>query len=1102
MDTLEQELAGLSPEQRLLVERWLRQEQAPEVEEPQANRIPRRPATDTYPLSFGQQRLWLVNQMEPGSPFYNIPSAMRLTGPLDVSVLPRCVGEIVRRHESLRTTFAARDGQPYEVVAPTLTVPLPLVDLTECPAADREPRALELVRTEAQHPFDLARGPLLRALLLRLGAQDHILLVTMHHIVSDGWSVGVIMRELAALYAAFANGRPSPLPELSIQYADYAYWQRRWLQESDDQGESPLQRQLAYWRAQLGAGVPPLNLPIDRPRQASHAFTTRGTKQPLWLPRTLVTALVELGKQESATLFMMLLAAFQTLLHRYTGQDIITVGSPIANRTRDDLEGMIGFFNNILVLRSDLAGNPRFRDLVRQVRETTLGAFAHQDVPFERLVEELQPVRTLSYPPLIQVLFGLQNQNTPLPAIKQAGLTLRSLKIDNGTARFDLSLALGELPQGLTGSLRYKVDLFDADTVARMLGHLQTLLAAIVADPDRRLWDLPILTEAEQRQLLVDWNDTTVGVGGRDGSRTVSTGVSSTVTDSACIHELFEAQAARVPDAVAVVFEAAHLTYAELNRRADQLARHLSAQGVGPAMAVGICMERSPELLIGLLGILKAQGAYLPLDPETPADWLSLILADMRCPVVLTQQHLTQRLLAADTSLELICLDAHTYPIPPAALTPAAAAAPALPRTGERAGGEGERGYMPAAGSPDQPACIAFTAHSADKLVGVPIAHRAATNMLAALHQQPGLAAPDTFLSIIPVAFGMAALDLLLPLTVGASLALIAHEADADSARTVAALTDSRATVVLALPATLQRLVDVGWVGDRRLTVICGDTPPSQTLAEQLRERSAGLWYLYGHIECAVWSIAARLADSAPISGRPIANTTAYILDRQLQPVPIGVTGELYLGGVGLAQGYLNRPELTAERWVPNPFVRDKETRGQGDKEPGYAVAPQSAICNLQSAIGTRLYKTGDLARFWSDGRIELLTAATASQTRPEQTKPFVAPRTPVEEVLAGIWASVIGRERVGADDEFFDLGGHSLNAALLVSRVRETFQVNLPLRSLFEATTVAAMAKLIIANEGRPGQTAKIAQMLKRLNSMPAADRQRMLEQKRKERG
>jgi len=586
------------------------------------------PRNGDLALSFAQQRLWFFDQLEPGLSAYNIPAAVSLKGPFNLAALEQSLNEIVQRHESLRTTFKKVEGRPTQVIAPTLTIKLPVVDLRNLPAHERDIEVRRLITAEAQRPFDLSKGPLIRGTVLRLADEEHVGLLTMHHIVSDGWSTGLLVRELATLYVALCAGGSSPLPKLPIQYADFAHWQRQWLQ-----GEV-LESQIAYWKDRL-AGAPALiDLPTDLPRPAVQTF--RGAHKTLVLPKSLKDGFKALGRQEGVTLFMAMLAAFKVLLYRYTSQDDLIVGTPIANRNRVETEGLIGFFVNALVLRTDLSGNPSFRELLRRVRQVCLGAYSHQDLPFDRLVEELHLQRDLSRNPLFQVMFALQN--APLRPLELPGLTLSPVEGDSETAHFDLTLQIVDTEQELTAAFVYNIDLFDAGTIARMLGNFQTLLEAIVADPEQRLSDLPLLTETERQQLLVEWNGTKT-----DCQRDL------------CIHQLFEAQVKRTPDAIAVVFEAEKLTYGELNRRANRLAHHLRALGVGPEVLVALCLERSLDMVIGLLGILKAGGAYVPLDPAYPKERLDFILKDAQVPVLLTQERLAARF--AEHDARVICLD-------------------------------------------------------------------------------------------------------------------------------------------------------------------------------------------------------------------------------------------------------------------------------------------------------------------------------------------------------------------------------------------------------------------------------------------------------------
>jgi len=586
-----------------------------------------------FPASFGQQRLWFLDRFEPNSPYYNIPSAVRLTGTLNAAVLERALNEVVRRHEILCTTFDMLDGEVVQLIAPALNVPLPVIDLRSWPEALREAEALRLATDEARQPFDLTRGPLLRAQLLCLNEHEHLALFTLHHIIADGWSINVLINELATLYAAFAAHRSSPLPELSIQYADFAEWQRNWLQGD------VLDDQMAYWKAQLANSPTVLELPTDRPRPAVQS--SRGATRSLRLSAALLQDVNTLSRHENCTLFMTLLTAFQTLLHRYTGVEDICVGTPIANRNRAEVEALIGLFINTLVIRTDLSGDPSFRTLLQRVRETTLGAYAHQDLPFEKLVDVLQPVRDMSHSPLFQVMFILQN--APLKAQQLPGLTIKMLDVDSGTATFDLTLSMSETVDGLDASIEYSTDLFDAATIDRFLQHFDVLLHSLVADPDAPISRLSLLPHSERHQLLIEWNDT-----------------DATYSTDECAHRLFEAQAARTPDNIAVAWQDERLTYRELNRRANQLANYLRKLGVGHETLVAICMERSLEMIVSVWGVLKAGGAYVPIDPLYPADRIAFMLDDSQAPIALTQQALVPSFSNQKSEInnqQLICVD-------------------------------------------------------------------------------------------------------------------------------------------------------------------------------------------------------------------------------------------------------------------------------------------------------------------------------------------------------------------------------------------------------------------------------------------------------------
>jgi amino acid adenylation domain-containing protein len=1040
------------------------------------------------PLSFAQQRLWFLDQLEPNSSVYNVPSRLHLKGPLDIAVLEQSLNEIVRRHEALRTTFSTVDGEPVQVISPLLILPLPGVDLSDRSESEREDEARRLAAEEAGRPFDLAQGPLVRVMLLRLGEKEHVLLLTMHHIVSDGWSMGILFRELSVLYGAFTHGKSSPLPDLPVQYADYALWQREWMQ-----GEVLL-TQLSYWKKQLD-NVPTLELPTDRPRPALQSF--RGKRESIELSKELSQGLKALSRKQGVTLYMTLLAAFQTLLYRYTGQEDIVVGSPIANRNRQEIEGLIGFFVNTLALRTDLSGNPTFKQLLARVREVALGAYAHQDLPFEKLVEELRPERNLSRSPLFQVMFVLQNAPSVTPGFE--GLSVTPVQLGRDTAKFDLTLSMREEAEGLRGALEYSTDLFDGVTIERMIRHFQTLLESIVANPDQCISDLPILSESERHQLLAEWNDTK-----RDYPK------------DHCIHELFEAQVERSPDAVAVVFEGKQLTYRELNQQANQLARFLRKLGVEPRAFIGICMERSLETVIAALAILKAGGVYVPPDPEYPKERLAFILRDIRTSTLLTQQRLLNRLPEAKTLR--VCIDTSWESI------------------GQESG---ENLYREA--SANDLVYVIYTSGSTGTPKGVAVTHRA-VNRLVMNTDYAQLTSGDVVAQAANFSFDAATFELWGALLHGARLVVIPQEVALSPNALAAQIENQGITTMFVTTALFNQLVEsIPTALGKLYHLLFGGEAVDPRRVKELLHKSPPkrLLHVYGPTETttfASWYLVEDMTENAvtiPI-GRPIANTQIYLLDKYLHPVPIGVTGELHIGGDGLARGYVNRPELTAEKFIPDPF----------SDEPG-----------------ARLYKTGDLARYLPDGsnieflgridhqvkvrgyRIELgeietvlgqhpavreavvLTreddpddkrlvayvvlrqepAPTVNELRsflkkklPDYMVPsalvsleslpmtpngktdrrtlpvpnrdtrdgnpdYIAPVKTVEHQLKQIWEDLLGVRPIGILDNFFDLGGHSLLAVQMMHRVEQVCGVQVPLSTLLVAPTIESLGKALV---------------------------------------
>jgi amino acid adenylation domain-containing protein len=1050
------------------------------------------PRNGDLALSFAQQRLWFFDQLEPGLAAYNIPAAVRLKGPLNLSALEQSLNEIVKRHESLRTTFGKVEGRPTQVIAPTLTIKLPVVDLRKLPASEREIEVRRLVTAEAQRPFDLCQGPLIRATVLRLGDEEHVGLLTMHHIVSDGWSTGILVREVTTLYVAFCAGGASPLPALPIQYADFAHWQRQWLR-----GEV-LETQIAYWKEQL-AGAPALiDLPTDHPRPAVQTF--RGAHQSLVLPKHLLEGFKALSCQQGMTQFMTLLAAFKVLLYRYTGQDDLIVGTPIANRNRLETEGLIGFFVNALALRTDLSGNPSFRELLRRVREVCLGAYGHQDLPFDRLVEELHVKRDLTRNPLFQVMFVLHNAS--LRTVELPGLTLSPVEGDSETAHFDLTLQILDTEQGLTAAFVYNTDLFEAATIARMLGNFQILLEGIVANPEQRLSDLPLLTEAERQQLLVEWNDT-----------------KTENPQDLCIHQLFEAQAERTPDAIAVVFEAEQLTYRELNRRANQLAHHLRALGVGPDVLVAICVERSLEMIIGLLGILKAGGAFVPVDPAYPKERLAFMLKDAQVPVLLTQERFAAGLPEHKAKVIRLDLGWETFSC----------------QSGENPSGSILHENL---------AYVIYTSGSTGQPKGVLVSHGAIADHCRNAQRYYELDSRDVVLQFASLSFDVSLEEILPTLIVGARLVIMGTNLwpPAEFHRKISEF----GLTVLNLPTAYWQELAREWAGvpefvpniQPRLFIVGGDTmlPEVVRLWQRTPVKSIRLLNAYGPTETTITATAFEIAphpgenttDQRVPIGRPLANRAIYILDQHGHPVPIGVPGHIYIGGAGMARGYLNRPELTAEKFVPDPF---------------------------SAAPGARMYKTGDLARYQPDGNIEFLgrvdhqvkirgfrielgeiEAALAQhpavreavvlaredapdekrlvayvvadstadelrrflkdklpeymvpavvvllaalpvtpngkvdrralpapdRSRPELEKAFVAPRDELELQLAQIWEEVLGVRPVGVTDNFFELGGHSLLAVRLFAIIEKRLGKKLPLMAVFQGATVEHLAGLL----------------------------------------
>ncbi|WP_414639269.1 amino acid adenylation domain-containing protein, partial [Archangium sp.] len=840
-----------------------------EMHAPQAFPLTPVPRERPLPLSFSQQRLWFLDQLSPGDPSFNVPLAVRVKGPLEAESLEWSLRELCRRHESLRTTFATVEGQPVQVSSPEPRFQLAVVDLSGLSEQEREAEVQRRADEDVAQPFELTKGPLLRVQLLRLAPQEGVLLVALHHIVTDGWSMGLFLKELGALYEAHSRGRPSPLPELPIQYGDYAVWQRGWLS-----GEV-LEAQLAYWRKQLAGAPTILELPTDHPRPAVRSTRGAVAVGPTF-PPALVQALRGMAQQEGVTFFMLLEAAFHTLLHRYSGQDDISVGTTVAGRTRTETEPLIGLFINTLVFRVNLAGEPTFRELLARVREMALGAYEHQEVPFEKLVDELAPERSLSHAPLFQAVFDMGGVAEGRVPTKLAELELTPLSAQITTTKFDLALLMVDQEDGMVGLCQYSTDLFEEKTIRRMLGHLKTLLEGVASHPEQRLSKLPLLDEQERKQLLVEWNATEVAA------------------PVACLHELFEEQARRTPEAVAVAFEGTQFTYQQLERHANQLAHYLRERGVGPDVVVGLCMDRGVELVIGVLGILKAGGAWLPLDPAYPVERLAYMLSDTGAPVLVTQERLAYEV--PSHGEQRVVLDTEWEQ---------------LTRQSE------ERPRVEV--GPENLAYVIYTSGSTGMPKGVLIEHRSVLNTLRGSLRECGMEPGQKVLQFASIGFDAAVQEMFLPLLNGGTLVFAPQEALLPGPE-MARFIKSQGITHLMVATPVLAALPYEESSPLRTVVVGGEACP----VELVDRWAPGRRFIqqYGPTEASITTASMRCeaGQGKPPFGKPYPNTRLYVLDGKLEPVPVGVPGELYIGGAGVGRGYLGRPELTAGSFIPDPF--------------------------------------------------------------------------------------------------------------------------------------------------------------------------------------
>ncbi|MAT97567.1 MAG: non-ribosomal peptide synthetase [Anaerolineaceae bacterium] len=1093
--TLAANLEGLSAEeQRALLQKLLQEKKA-------------KKADKTAVLSFGQERLWFLHQLDSANAAYNLRTAVRLQGSLNLPALEASIQAVVDRHESLRTRIVAVNGRPQQQIQQQMMAPLPITDLSHLQGDERETAVQQQTDAEAQATFDLANGPpLFRARLLKLQTNDHILLLTMHHIISDGWSIGILIREIATLYQTKVANQPSPLAKLPVQYADFATWQREWLQ-----GET-LEKQLAYWGEQL-ADTAVVDLPTDHPRPNVQTFA--GARHYFTIAPDIASQFHQITHAENATLFMGLLGAFNVLLHIYSRQTDISVGTPVAGRNRNQLESTIGLFINTLVMRNQIEPQASFRDLLKQIRQTTLDGFAHQDVPFEKLVEELHPPRDPSRTPYFQHLFILQN--APFQSVELPGVTLTALQPNKASSLFDITLTMwDDDKQGMRGYLEYNTDLFSSETMARFVTHFQQLMRHIGQQPDAPIAQLSPLSRAEKSKMLVEWNATE-----RPFPHHTFT-------------QLFKQQAEKTPEKTAVTNSDGDLTYAQLDAKSDQLAAYLRQFDIQPDTLIGLALPRNTSMLVAILGILKAGAAYLPIDPTYPDQRIQYMLEHAQAPLLITNSELESSL--PQHQAQTILIDTDWSKIE---------AAPALAQDFSRL---------------NDLAYVIYTSGSTGKPKGVQITHRNLANFLHTMQEKPGICAEDTLLAVTTLSFDIATLELYLPLISGARVLLADQATTKDALLLLKLLESEPVTMMQATPATWQMLLAAGWEGKAGLKILSGGEALPVSLAQQLVEKGTAVWNMYGPTETTVWSTCLQVTaeecqtDGVVSIGTPIGNTDVYVLDDHLQPVPIGVTGNLYIGGKGVARGYLHRPDLTAERFPQHPFKPEE-----------------------------RIYFTGDLSRYRSDGSIEFLGRSdhqvkvrgfrielgeienslqqhpeiaqavvhpqgeqliayliakgeeqpdvTALRSHVQETLPaymvphrflfleaypltpngkvdrkalpdpakfalstdnYVPPRTPIEEALVNIWENLLNVPRVGIEDNFFELGGHSLLATQLVSRVRQTLGVELPLRSLFEAGTVAALAKVVTQAQDAP--VAPRIQVVDSADAMPLSFSQQRL--------
>ena len=1079
--------------------------------------------SEALPLSFNQQQFWLLDQVSPNRATYNVSTGLKIDGPLDLKKLQDVVDCLVDRHEILRTNVVTTTASAVQVISPSLSIPVRVADLSGLPAARAMSQRAAIFAEERDHIFDLSKGPLMRVRLLKFGDKQHELLITFHHIICDGWSINVLLRELTHLY--LKNVDINALPQLSIQYADFAVWQRRWLEDE------AIERQLNYWRRELADAPTFLELPTDYSRPAIR--TWEGGRVSARLPDELTESIRTLSRQENATLFTTLLAAFQTLLFRYSGQDDVVVGSPVAGRTMFETENLIGAFVNTLVLRGDLSGNPTFREVLDRVRQTVMSAFCHQDLPFERLVEELNPERRANRSPLFQVMFSYQNM--PEPELAANGTKFKTIRVNSVAAKFDLTLEVDENAEGISVSFEYAKDLFAAGTVDRMLGHFRNLLEAVVCDPESTIADIDLLMPRERNQLLIDWN--------RDRLE---------YPQSSCVHELIEAQAASTPDAAAVEAGGERFTYRELNARANQLAHYLIKRGVGPESMVGVSVDRSFEMVVAILGVLKTGAAYVPLDPTYPRDRIGFMIKDTAARVVITQSHLARNI---DGDAELICLDQDW---------------PAIAN-------ENDANRMVAA-FPSQVALVLYTSGSTGNPKGVMLEHRSLVNFATVARATYGIQATDRVLQFGSLSFDLSVEEMLIALTSGACLVLRTAEM-ISSAEDFLAQCEEWKLSVLDLPTVYwHELTDalskqqLTLPPSVRLVIIGGEKASSDRVVawNRIVGDKVRLLNTYGPTETTIAVTLCDLCKFAPTElenispiGRPYPNANVFVLDAKLRPVPIGIPGELHIGGPGVARGYLNRPDLTAQKFIADPFSNDPSARlyktgdvvryhkdgnieflGRSDSQikirgfrveleeiervirsheaiencvviategdnkrlVAYVITTDNSrepIADLRNSLKAKLpaymvpaaFEVIEEFPLLSSGKINRRALPEPQFNRPATDATLELPTTPLEEMLLGVWREVLKIDQIGINDNFFDLGGHSLLAARLVSNIRSVMEVELNMVDVFEAPTISSLAEMLYPRVAQTESDTELANLIAELAGLSEEEAQLRLE-------